>query len=63
MSEHEFTPDQIEHGIACAVRERNFDVIPSLVQLLAIQDPTRAQTVLGQLRGIATITFALGGSR
>ncbi|WP_020658368.1 hypothetical protein [Amycolatopsis benzoatilytica] len=63
MADHEFTPDQIEHGIACAVRERNLDVIPGLVQLLAVQDPARAQTVLDALRGKATITVDLAASR
>lgn len=63
MSAPEFTPDQIEHGIACAVKERNFEVIPGLVKLLAVQDPERARRVLDELEGKATITFDLGGSR
>ncbi|WP_432846008.1 hypothetical protein ACQPXB_36045 [Amycolatopsis sp. CA-161197] len=60
MAEREFTPDQIEHGIACAVKERNFEVIPSLVELLAIQDPRRAQTVLDALHGRITIEVTRG---
>ncbi|WP_027947194.1 hypothetical protein [Amycolatopsis taiwanensis] len=54
MSEHEFTPDQIVQGIARAVRERAFDVIPSLITLLALQDPDRAQKALDALQGRAT---------
>ncbi|MEV6897480.1 hypothetical protein [Amycolatopsis sp. NPDC051372] len=61
MADQEFTPDQIEHGIACAVSERNFDVIPSLVKLLAIQDPSRAQKVLDALRGRVTLHLAITG--
>lgn len=60
MAEHEFTPDQIEHGIVCAVSERNFEVIPSLVKLLAIQDPTRAQRALDALHGRITIEVGRG---
>lgn len=63
MADHEFTPDQIEHGIACAVKERLFDVIPGLLELLAVQDPARAQAVLDALRGKATITVDLAASR
>jgi putative heme iron utilization protein len=59
LSEHEFTPDQIEQGIAKAVQEREFDVIPSLVKLLAVQDPHRAQRVLDALHGRVTLTVQL----
>jgi hypothetical protein len=63
VAEPEFTSDQIEHGIACAVEERNFDVIPALVKLLAIQDPARAQTVYDALRGKASFEIDLGLAR
>lgn len=49
--EHEFTPDQIEQGIAQAVQDREFDVIPGLIKLLAAQDPRRAQEALNALHG------------
>lgn len=49
MSDHEFTPDQIVDGITHAIREREFDVVPSLIKLLAVQDPRRAQAVLNSI--------------
>lgn len=42
----EFTPDEITEGIAQAIHDRQFDVVPGLIGLLAIQDPKRAQDVL-----------------
>lgn len=59
MTGHEFTPDQIEQGIASAVRDREFNVIPGLIKLLALKDPVRAQDVLDQLRGRVTIEVQL----
>lgn len=46
MTTHQFTSDQIAETIAHAIQERDFDVIPALIRLLAIQDPGRAQDVL-----------------
>jgi hypothetical protein len=40
-----FTADQIEAGIARALRDRELTVIPSLIKLLAVKDPPRAQAV------------------
>jgi hypothetical protein len=46
---HEFTPDQIVQGINCAITDREFAVIPSLIKLLAVQDPHLAQGVLDNI--------------
>lgn len=46
MTTHEFTSDQITETIATAIRERDLDVVPGLIRLLALQDPGRAQEVL-----------------
>ena len=50
--EYSFTADEIEAGIGAAVRERNFDVIPGLVKLLALQDPARAHAALDALHAL-----------
>jgi hypothetical protein len=42
----DFTPDEIEQGITTALHERKLTVVPSLIKLLALQDPARAQSVL-----------------
>jgi hypothetical protein len=42
----DFTPDEIVAGIAQAVADREFGVIPGLVKMLAVKDPDRAQAVL-----------------
>jgi hypothetical protein len=46
VSAHEFTSDQITETIATAIRERDLDVVPGLIRLLALQDPGRAQLIL-----------------
>lgn len=46
MTTHEFTSDQISETIAHAIRKRDFEVIPGLMRLLAVQDPTAAQAIL-----------------
>lgn len=46
MTTHEFTPDQIVDGISSAIRERKFAVVESLLKMLAVQDPGRAQDIL-----------------
>jgi hypothetical protein len=46
VSEHEFTPDQIVSGIHQAMKDRELNVIPSLIKLLATQVPYRAQDIL-----------------
>ena len=57
VTQHEFTPDQIEEAIARAVEEREFDVIPGLVKLLAVQSPDRAQQALDALQGRYTVNL------
>ena len=42
----EFTSAQILDGINHAIKARDFEVIPSLLRLLAVQDPHAAQAVL-----------------
>lgn len=42
----DFTPDQIEGAIAEAIRDRDFPAVVSLLKLLAVRAPDRAQAVL-----------------
>jgi hypothetical protein len=42
----QFTPDQIVDGITQAIREHQFGIVESLLKLLAVQDPGRAQDIL-----------------
>lgn len=42
----DFTPDEILAGIEKALTDREFEVIPGLIKMLAAKDPERAQTVL-----------------
>jgi len=46
----DFTADQIVQGIETALREREIDVIPGLIKLLAGKDPARAQAVYDTLQ-------------
>jgi hypothetical protein len=51
---YEFTPDQIVEGIEQAIHDGEVAVVPSLIKLLAVQDPRRAQQVLDTIEaGIA----------
>jgi hypothetical protein len=45
MDGPEFAPDQIVASIETALRECRGDVVPGLIKLLAVQDPTRAADV------------------
>lgn len=47
---HEFTPDEIEAGIVRAIHDRELEIVPSLIKLLALQDPARAQAVLDTVK-------------
>jgi hypothetical protein len=58
MTSHEFTSDQITETIAHAIRERDFEVVPGLIRLLAVQDPGRAQDVLDTVEVARTIAKA-----
>jgi hypothetical protein len=41
-----YTADQMETAIARAIHDRKFKVVESLIKMLAVQDPGRAQAVL-----------------
>jgi len=56
MTAHEFTTEQILAGISHAIRERDFEVVPSLVKLLAAQDPRAAQGVLDAVSVARAVT-------
>ncbi len=45
MSVDEYTATQIEDGIAEAVKARDFPAVVSLLKMLAIRDPHRAEFV------------------
>lgn len=58
MTAHEFTSDQITETIAGAIRDREFEVVPGLIRLLAVQDPDRAQEVLDTIEAAQVIAKA-----
>lgn len=58
MTAHEFTSDQISETIATAIRDREFEVVPGLIRLLAVQDPGRAQEVLDTIEAAQIIAKA-----
>lgn len=58
MTAHEFTSDQITETIANAIRDRDLEVVPGLIRLLAIQDPGRAQEVLDTIQAAQIIAKA-----
>ena len=41
----EFTDEQISEAIAKAIGERDFEAVPGLIKLLALQNPSLAQEV------------------
>lgn len=41
----EYTADEIESAINAALKEQRVDVIPSLIAVLAVRDPARAERV------------------
>ena len=41
----DYTPAQIEEGIANALKARDFPAVVSLLKMLALRDPYRAQVV------------------
>lgn len=59
MGDHAFTPDQIVDGITQAIHDRELEVVPSLIKLLATQDPQRAQDVLDTI-DLATVIAGAG---
>jgi len=48
----EFTSEQIIQGIAAAIREHDFKVVPGLIKLLALQDPVQAQDLLESMKHV-----------
>lgn len=46
MSGSEYTADQIAAAIETALRDREVQVVPSLLKMLAVRDPQRAQAML-----------------
>lgn len=52
---HEFTPDEIVAGIQKALAERELEVVPGLIKLLAVQDPHRAQAILDWIEIARTV--------
>lgn len=64
MADHVFTPDQIVEGIGRAIRDREFEMVPPLLRLLAVQDPHLAERVLTGLQdalaGKVTVTLNVG---
>ena len=54
---HEFTTEQIERGIVAALHSQDLHVVPSLLRVLAVKDPARAQLYLDAINlGIALLT-------
>lgn len=49
----QFSDEQIELGIADAVRERKFEMVRSLLGLLAMQNPRRAQLILDAIYAVS----------
>lgn len=47
----DYTADQICDGIASALKERDFPAVVSLLTMLAVRDPARAQVVYDAMRG------------
>lgn len=49
MTDSEFTDDQIIHGIRIAISEKNFEMVPNLIKVLALQAPKKAALLLAAL--------------
>lgn len=45
MAESKFTPDEICQGIASAIKAKDFSAVISLLKLLALADPVKAEVV------------------
>lgn len=50
MSEPEFTDDQIIEGIRMAIAERDFEMVPNLIRVLALQAPKKAELIMAALK-------------
>ena len=54
----DYTPAQIEEGIAAALRARDFPAVVSLLKMLACRDPYRAQVVYESMTAVLDIMSA-----
>jgi hypothetical protein len=52
----EFSDEQILDAIVSAIRERKYDTVRSLIHLLAVQAPQKAQDVLDAVGVAAYLT-------
>lgn len=56
----EFTVAQIEQGIAMAIRDHEFDIVVSLLKLLAVRAPAHAQVIYDAIvHGTYTVTVPI----
>ena len=54
----DYTPAQIEEGIANALKARDFPAVVSLLKMLACRDPYRAQVVYESMTAVLDIMSA-----
>ena len=54
----DYTPTQIEEGIAEAVKARDFPAVISLLKMLALRDPHRAEVVYESMTTVLDIMSA-----
>ena len=54
----EYTPAQIEEGIANALKARDFPAVVSLLKMLACRDPHRAKVVYESMTAVLDIMSA-----
>jgi hypothetical protein len=54
----QYTPAQIEEGIAEALKARDFPAVISLLKMLAFRDPHRAQVVYESMTTVLDIMSA-----
>ena len=54
----DYTPAQIEEGIANALKARDFPAVVSLLKMLALRDPHRAKVVYESMTTVLDIMSA-----
>ena len=54
----DYTPAQIEEGIANALKARDFPAVVSLLKMLACRDPYRAEVVYGAMTAVLDMKSA-----
>ena len=57
------TPAQIEAGIALAIKEHDFPAVVSLLKMLAVRDPRRAEVVYGSMMAVLDAGDSRGNER